>query len=69
MTVALDTESIGHMQAQRGEHGACRVEGIGREEKQVARLNACGFLDRIMSLLAKELDDGLLPTRSVSASV
>ena len=60
MTVALDTESIGHMQAQRGEHGACRIEGIGSEEKQVARLDACGFLDRIMRLLAEELDDGAL---------
>ena len=70
MTVALDTESIGHMQAQRGEHGACRIEGVGREEKQVARLDTCGFLNRIVRFLAEELDDGALAHKvGISISV
>ena len=58
MTVALDTESIGHMQAQRREHGACRVERVGRKQKQVARLNVGRFLDGLVNFIAEELDDG-----------
>jgi len=60
VALARDLQAVGHVQAQRAQHGVGHLGLVGSEEQQVAGLDVHGFLQLGVNVVLEELDDGAL---------